>query len=259
MIQSTSQVAELETQLKDLDRQQAESEAEYIKNLNTVKELKNQLQSIDVQVADLTQQDVQKSIDKTNQVQETKRRIAQIESELAGKSKITSNYNGRILELAIVPGQSVSAGARIGSIETEDPDGKLMSVIYLADKDGKQIKPGMTVQVTPSMVKRERYGGIVGKVTNVNPFPVSSPDIAAMIGNENLANNLASNSGGAPMQVFAELQPSSTTFSGFKWSSSDGPQLKVSSGTTTQVKINVGELAPISYVIPIFRSLSGVY
>lgn len=259
LIQSTSQVAELETQLKDLDRQQAESEAEYIKNLNTVKELKNQLQSIDVQVADLTQQDVQKSIDKTNQVQETKRRIAQIESELAGKSKITSNYNGRILELAIVPGQSVSAGARIGSIETEDPDGKLMSVIYLADKDGKQIKPGMTVQVTPSMVKRERYGGIVGKVTNVNPFPVSSPDIAAMIGNENLANNLASNSGGAPMQVFAELQPSSTTFSGFKWSSSDGPQLKVSSGTTTQVKINVGELAPISYVIPIFRSLSGVY
>jgi len=259
LIQSTSQVAELETQLKDIDRQQAESEAEYIKNLNTVKELKNQLQSIDVQVADLTQQDVQKSIDKTNQVQETKRRIAQIESELAGKSKITSNYNGRILELAIVRGQSVPAGARIGSIETEDSNGKLMSVIYLADKDGKQIKPGMTVQVTPSMVKRERYGGIVGKVTSVNPFPVSSPDIAAMIGNENLANNLASNSGGAPMQVFAELQPSSTTFSGFKWSSSDGPQLKVSSGTTTQVKINVGELAPISYVIPIFRSLTGVY
>lgn len=259
LIQSTSQVAELETQLKDIARQQAESEAEYIKNLNTVKELKNQLQSIDVQVADLTQQDVQKSIDKTNQVQETKRRIAQIESELAGKSKITSNYNGRILELAIVPGQSVPSGTRIGSIETEDPNGKLMSVIYLADKDGKQIKPGMTVQVTPSMVKRERYGGIVGKVTNVNPFPVSGPDIAAMIGNENLANNLASSSGGAPMQVFAELQPSSTTFSGFKWSSSDGPRLKVSSGTTTQVKINVGELAPISYVIPIFRSLTGVY
>lgn len=259
LIQSTSQVSDLQAQLKELERQQAESESEYLKNLNTVKDLKNQIQSLDVQAADLAQQDAQKSIDKTNQIQETKRRIAQFESELAGKSKITSNYNGRILELAIVPGQSVPSGGRLGSIETDDSNGKLMSVIYLADKDGKQIKPGMTVQITPSMVKRERYGGIVGKVTSVKPFPVSGPDIAATIGNENLANNLASNSGGAPIQVFAELQPSSTTFSGYKWSSSDGPKLKISSGTTTQVKLKIGELAPISYVIPIFKSLTGVY
>lgn len=259
LIQTKSQVSDLEAQLKEIERQQAESESEYLKNLNTVKDLKNQIQSIDVQTADLAQQDAQKSIDKTNQVQETKRRIAQFESELAGKSKITSNYNGRILELAIVPGQSVPSGARIGSIENQDSNSKLISVIYLADKDGKQIKPGMTVQVTPSLVKRERYGGIVGKVTNVNPFPVSISDITAIVGNENLANNLASSSGGAPIQVFAELQPSTTTFSGYKWSSSNGPNLKISSGTTTQVKLNVGEIAPISYVIPLFKSLTGVY
>lgn len=259
LIQSTSQISDLQSQLKDIERQQSESEAEYIKNLNSVKDLKNQLQSIDVQTTDLAQQDTQKSIDKKNQIQETKRKIAQLDRELSGKSRIVSNYNGRILELAIVPGQFVLAQTRIGSIETDNPQDKLISVIYLADKDGKQIKPGMTVQVTPSLVKRERYGGIVGKVTNVNPFPVTGTDIAAIVGNENLANNLAASSGGAPVQVFAQLEPSSTTFSGFKWSSSGGPPLKISAGTTTQVKINIGELAPISYVIPIFRSLTGVY
>lgn len=259
LIQAVTQVSDLEAQLKELDRQQAQSEAEYLQNLNTIKYIKNQLQSLDVQEAELAQQDTQTSIEKTNQVQETKRRIAQLESEFTGKNKIVSNYNGRILEVAISPGQSVNAGTRIGSIEIEDSDAKLMSVNYLADKDGKQVKPGMTVQVTPSLVKRERYGGIVGEVTRVTPFPVTTQDISAIVGNENLADSLSSASGGAPVQVFAELQQSPTTISGFQWSSSDGPQLKISSGTTTQVKIKVGERAPISYVIPIFRSLTGIY
>ncbi len=261
-IQNVAQVSDMEGQLKDLERQQTEAQSEFLKNLNTVKDIKNQIQNLDVQASDLAQQDSQRSIDKTNQIQETKRRIAQFESELAGKSKITSNFNGRILEMAIVPGQSVSAGTRIGAIETEDANGKLISIIYLADKDGKQIKPGMTVQVTPSMVKRERYGGIVGKITNVNPFPVTSPDIAAIVGNENLASSIVqsvSGSGGAPVQIFAELQLDPTTASGYKWSSSSGPPLKATPGTTTTVRVNIGELAPISYVIPIFRSLTGVY
>jgi HlyD family secretion protein len=94
--------------------------------------------------------------------------------------------------------------------------------------------------------------------TSCRPTPVTTQDISAIVGNENLADSLSSASGGAPVQVFAQLQQSPTTFSGFKWSSSDGPQLKISSGTTTQVKIKVGERAPISYVIPIFRSLTGL-
>jgi HlyD family secretion protein len=171
-IQAVTQVSDLEAQVKELDRQQAQSEAEYLQNLNSIKDIKNQLQSLDVQEAELAQQATQTSIEKTNQVQETKRRIAKLESDFTGKNKIVSNYNGRILEVATSPGQSVNAGTRIGSIEIEDPNAKLVSVNYLADKDGKQVKPGMTVQVTPSLVKRERHGGIVGEVTTVTPFPV---------------------------------------------------------------------------------------
>ncbi|MBW4590649.1 NHLP bacteriocin system secretion protein [Aetokthonos hydrillicola Thurmond2011] len=261
--ETQTKISDLQAQLKDLDRQESETTAEYLKNLSSIKDTNNQIQNLDVQAAQLKQQDREQFIEKSNQIQTTKRRIAQLELELATKSKIISQYNGRVLEVAIAPGQTISPGTRIAAIETENPNDSLTSVIYLADKDGKQIKLGMSVQVTPSTVKRERYGGILGTVKNITPFPVTNQDMSAIIGNENLANSIAqnlSNSGGATVQIFADLQRDSNTDTGYKWSSSSGPQqLKISSGTTAQVKVKIGEQAPISYVIPILRSLTGVY
>jgi HlyD family secretion protein len=257
-----TKVSDLEAQLKELDRQQTEAESQFVINRNSIKDINAQIQNLDVQAGQLTQQDREQSIEKNNKIQTIKRQISQLELELATKSRIISKYNGRVLEVAIAPGQTVSAGTRIASIETEDRNSQLVSVIYLADKDGKQIKPGMFVQVTPSMVKRERFGGIAAKVTQVSPFPVTNQDITAIIGNENLANSITqslSSNGGAPMQIFAQLEQDPKTVSGYKWSSSNGPPLQISSGTTAQVRVQVGEQAPISYVIPIFKSLTGIY
>lgn len=257
-----TKVSDIEGQLEDLDRQESEAEAEYLSHLNSVKDLNTQIQDLEVQEAQLVEQDKEKSIEKKNQIEETRRKIAQLELDLAKKSKLVGQYNGRVLEVAAVPGQAINAGTRLASIETDNPKAKMVSVIYFDNKDGKQVKPGMTVQVTPSMVKRERYGGIVGKVTQVNPFPVTNEDIAAIVGNENIANSIAENvsgNGGAPVQVFAELQVDPTTASGYQWSSSLGPPLEISSGTTAEVRVQIAQLAPISYVIPMLRSLTGVY
>ncbi|ARV62943.1 NHLP bacteriocin system secretion protein [Nostocales cyanobacterium HT-58-2] len=257
--ENLTKVSDLEAQLKELDRQQTEAESQYVSNRNSIKDINAQIQNLDVQAAQLEQQDREQSIEKNNKIQTSKRQISQLELELATKSKIVSKYNGRVLEVAIVPGQTVSAGTRIASIETEDRNSQLISVIYLADKDGKQIKPGMPVQVTPSMVKRERFGGVMGKVTEVRPFPVTNQDMTAIIGNENLASSITQSLGGAPMQIFASLEQDPKTVSGYKWSSSNGPPLQISSGTTAQVRVQVGQQAPISYVIPIFKSLTGIY
>jgi len=61
------------------------------------------------------------------------------------------------------------------------------------------------------------------------------------------------------MQVVADLHPDSTTFSGYKWSSSKGPELNISSGTTTTVRVTIEERAPITFILPILRSSSGIY
>ena len=61
------------------------------------------------------------------------------------------------------------------------------------------------------------------------------------------------------IQVSAELKPDSKTFSGYQWSSSTGPQIPISPGTTTTVRVKVEERSPISFVLPILRSVSGIY
>ncbi|MFM6405135.1 MAG: NHLP bacteriocin system secretion protein, partial [Microcystis sp.] len=168
-----------------------------------------------------------------------------------------SPYEGKVLEVNIISGQVINAGSRIASLATKKPDSPLVAIAYFPDKDGKQIQKGMQVQITPSMIKRERYGGILGKVTEVSPFSVTTEDIATIVGNPELAQSL---SGQQPrIQVIAELERDSNNINnGYKWSSSKGPVLELSGGTTAQIQIQVGERRPISYVIPILRSLTGL-
>ncbi|MEG4817378.1 NHLP bacteriocin system secretion protein [Microcoleus sp. K5-D4] len=260
-LQNLNRLNEIKNNLQELKVQKSNAERDYLQNLNKIDEIKTKIKDIETQAVKLAQQDLEKSIAQTNQIQEVKRKIAHLQNQLTADSKITSQYDGRVLEVSAVAGQMLNIGTRIGTVESENSREKMVSLVYFADRDGKQIKPGMTVQVTPSVVKRERYGGIVGKVTQVSPFPVTNQDMSAIIGNENLADSIAKSiaGGGAPVQVFVELQQDPNTISGYKWSSSNGPPLKISPGTTALVRVQIGQLAPISYVIPIFRSLTGVY
>ncbi|MEG3850713.1 NHLP bacteriocin system secretion protein [Microcoleus sp. herbarium19] len=260
-LQNVNRLNEIKNNLQELKVQKSNTERDYLQNLNKIDEIKTKIKDIETQAIKLAQQDLEKSIAQTNQIQEVKRKIAHLQNQLATESKVTSQYDGRVLEVSAVAGQMLNIGTKIGTVEAKANREKMVSLVYLADKDGKQIKPGMTVQVTPSVVKRERYGGIVGKITQVSPFPVTNQDMSAIIGNENLADSIAKNiaGGGAPVQVFVELQEDPNTFSGYKWSSSNGPPLKISPGTTALVRVQIGQLAPISYVIPILRSLTGVY
>jgi HlyD family secretion protein len=257
-----AQQSNLEVQLKQLEVQETEAQQQYEQNLSLISDLKNKIQDIDTQEAQLSQQDLEKFLGKTNQVEETKGQIAKLQLELTNASNIISQYNGRVLEVGIVPGKTTTAGGRLGAIEVEDARAALTSLTYFADKDGKQIKAGMRLEVTPSVIKRERFGGIVAKVTDVSPFPVTTQDVAAIIGNQDVAEGLAKNfskEGGTPVQVFAQLETNSATFTGYQWSSSAGPDLKLSPGTTTTVRVSLEERAPISYVIPILRSWTGIY
>src|SRR6476469_5230444 len=260
-LQNLNRLNEIKNNLQELKVQKSNAERDYLQNLNKIDEIKTKIKDMETQAVKLAQQDLEKSIAQTNQIQEVKRKIAHLQNQLMTDSKITSQYDGRVLEVSAVAGQMLNIGTRIGTVESENSREKMVSLVYFADRDGKQIKPGMTVQVTPSVVKRERYGGIVGKVTQVSPFPVTNQDMSAIIGNENLADSIAKSiaGGGAPVQVFVELQQDPNTISGYKWSSSTGPPLKLCPGTTALVRVQIGQLAPISYVSPIFRSVTGVY
>lgn len=259
--QNLTKLDGIKNNLQQLKIEKTTAEREHLQNLNKIDEITTKIKELKNQGTKLAQEDLEKTVTQTNQIQEIKSKIAQLKLKLAGDSNIISQYDGKILEVSVAPGQILSPGMRLGAIQAEDPAAKIVSLVYFADKDGKKIKPGMTVQVTPSVVKRERFGGIIGKVTSVSPFPVTNQEMSAIIGNENIANNLLKSlevGGSAPVQIFAELEEDSINPSGYKWSSSKGPALKLTSGTTTSVRVKIGEQAPISYVIPILKSLTGI-
>jgi HlyD family secretion protein len=234
-----------------------EAERMYQESADKVATLKAQIKELVAKDETVAEKDFEASTTRSKQIQEVKQVIGQLETQLKSNGQITSQHNGRILEITATPGQVLTQGSRIGTIaaETENSASELKGITFFADGDGKKIQPGMKVEITPATVQRERFGSIVAVVNDVSPFPVTQEGVARIVGHPAIAQNLTSK--GAQIQVSTQLQPDPSTFSGLRWSSSKGPQLKVSSGTTATVQVTIEERAPISFVLPIFRSWAG--
>jgi HlyD family secretion protein len=258
-INSLSNISDVLSQLKQLDVKEADAQREYLNNLSQITKLKADLQELETKQASLAQQDLEATTTRKKEMQDVKREIAKLELQLSNNSQIISQHSGRILEVTVNSGQVVEAGTRLGSIDAENRSSKLVGMTYFSIGDGKKIQPGMTLQITPQTVKRERFGGIVGTVTTVSSFPITKEAAANVVGSPEMVEGLASDKQEGLMQVFADLNLDSTTSSGYQWSSSKGPQLKISPGTTTTVRVKVDERAPITFVLPILRSTSGIY
>ena len=112
------------------------------------------------------------------------------------------------------------------------------------------------MQITPDTVKRERFGGIVATVKSVSPYPVTSSTVATKVGNAELAETLTNKT--AKVEVVASLLEESSNTSGYHWSSSRGPDMKLTPGTTTAVRVKVEEQAPITFLLPFLREWSGI-
>ncbi|MBW4562718.1 MAG: NHLP bacteriocin system secretion protein [Mojavia pulchra JT2-VF2] len=257
-LQNLEKIADIQNQLKELDLKETQTEKDYRQNLSSISDLQAQIKELDSKQAAAAQQDLENATSRKKEIQEVKREIAKLQLQLGDNSQIISQYSGRILEITLIPGQVINAGTRLATIEAENPNSKLVSVSYFPVADGKKIQPGMTIQVTPQTVKRERFGGIVGNVTNISRFPITKEAAALEVGNSEVLEALISDKQEGVIQVFSDLKKTNTP-SGYKWSSSTGPHMKISPGTTTVVRIKVEERAPITFVLPILRSVSGIY
>lgn len=254
--QSLQRIADIDAQIRELDVRQVDVEKAYRENLSQINDLRSQLQELETKQKSQREQDFQSTINRQNQIQEVKRSIGQLELQLNQNSQIISQHNGRILEISAGAGQIIATGAPVLTIQAEEASNKLIGLTFFPVGEGKKIRKGMKVQITPTTVERERFGGIVGNITDVSAFPVSKEGALSIIGNAEVVQSLVSQ--GPQIQVSAELIPDKSTKSGYKWSSSKGPDSSVSSGTTTTVQVTTEERAPISFVFPILRSITGV-
>ncbi len=258
--QNLQTISDIQAKLKQLDVDKTETEQKYLENLNNISQFQTQLKEIETQKNTLKEQKVAASSGRKNQILAVKQEIEILKEKIKTNSTIKSLYNGCLLELTISDGQVVNPGTSIGFLEIEaQASEKLVGVAYFPVGDGKQIKPGMEIQLTPTTVKRERFGGIVGTVISVSPFPVTRQGAINVVGNAELVERIITKAQEPQIEVRVEIKPNPTTFTGYKWSSSTGPtNLKLSSGTTTTVSITLEKRRPITFILPFLREWSGI-
>jgi HlyD family secretion protein len=180
--------------------------------------------------------------------------LHELGAKLGENVNIVSPYAGRVLEILADRGSVVSPGTPVLSVEVLSEE--LMAVLFVPASAGKRVQPGMRVRVAPSIVKREEYGAILGRVAWVAEFPSSTRGMTRLLGNEALVTKLMEQ--GPPIQVNVALQRDPRTPTGYRWSSSQGPSLKISSGTLASGNIVVKRDRPFQLVIPTLREKAGL-
>ena len=117
----------------------------------------------------------------------------------------------------------------------------------------KSIMPGMEVNVSPSTVKKEENGFMLGNVVSVSEYPTSAQGMMLTLGNSDLVRQLSGE--GAPLEVKVKLVMDSSTQSGYKWSTPQGPPIGIDGGTFCVGEVKVDQKRPISIVIPFIKKL----
>lgn len=183
--------------------------------------------------------------------------LRQLERELAASTAVTSLHTGRIIEIMTEQGNIVGRGEPLLALDLTGRTVKeLEAIVYVSSRDGKKIKPGMEIRISPSTVRAEEYGQMIGRVTYVSDFPTTPKGMLRVLKNRDLVT--AFSAGSPPHEVHAELLLDPSTASRYRWSSSKGPALRIQSGTLCTAGIVVETQRPMAMVIPLIRKASGI-
>ena len=255
MIDNQVKISELRLKIQEIELSRAKAEDTFQSQMRSVAEMRSQLQELSIRENESSQRQLESSSDRELRIQETQNQIDRLEKKLVNEGQIKSPSDGKILELSISKGQIVSLSRRLGSIEVLTTDENMQAIAYFNVGDGKKIRPGMDIKISPSTVERERYGSMEGVVVDVASFASTTEAVASTVGSQEIAKELTQNS--SKIQVTSELLLDRTSTSGFKWTSGAGPDDAVTAGTTATIRATIEYRRPISFAIPLLRKWTG--
>jgi len=123
-----------------------------------------------------------------------------------------------------------------------------VALLYLPADEAASLKPGMPVRLSFANASPQEYGYLVGTVGSVGAVPLDLATLTEKVANANLAQTLSA--AGDPVEVTIRLDASDTP-SGYAWTSAQGPDFELASGTPTVAEITVDEKRPLSIVLPV--------
>jgi HlyD family secretion protein len=200
-----------------------------------------------------------------NEVDLLQSKVDLLAGRLKRESQVVCQVAGRVVEIRAAIQTEVDVGDAIVLIEpTGSESGTLEAILYVSAATGKRIKvsgevdgPDMVAHISPSTVKREEFGSMLGVVSFVAKVPTSTPAMEARLGDKDLAEKLTQEIG-LPLEVRISLIPSNDTPSGYAWTSSHGPETVITAGTLCRGSVTVSEQRPIELLIPFLKKRLGL-
>lgn len=177
-------------------------------------------------------------------------RIATLKTNNGETITIPALNSGRVEEMLAYPSDQLEAGSAIVTIQPNDE--KLRAFIYIPVDGSQPIKNGMAVQLSVTTVPAEQYGLLLGTVEKVGTYPVTRAGVNALLNNPDITAIVVG--AGPIIQVEVELTGSSTTSSGFAWTSGVGPPEQLSAGTLVNASVITAVQPPITLLFPSDRA-----
>ncbi len=215
---------------------------------------KEKLDQMTVQVNDLLKQRDEALFNAHVKARDSRLKLDALMDQEELQTKVICPYAGRVVDIMVQKHAVVSEGAAIANVEPAGQE--LVAVAFLPLFDGKRVMPDMEVRLSPSTVKQEEYGYMLGRVTTVSAFPATSDSLLTLLGNPDLVKQIMAEE--PPIQIFVDLVKDKGTVSGYKWSSRKGPPIKFTSGTICQVGITLSQDPPYRLVIPYIKKTLGI-
>ena len=214
-------------------------------------QLKNELQELQLNIFEMSKQTEIELHNLSSQIIDLESSLGELIAKHKLNSEIKIPYSGKIVELMVDAGSIVRPGTFILSVEREDSKHLLEAIIYVSPNEGKKIKEGMEAKISPSTAEVEKYGFIKGKVLQVSEYPATVDGMTNTLGSKELVGTFFS--GLPPIAVRVSLELDEATPSGYAWTSGEGPDVEVKSGTFCMTQVVIKNKRPISLVFPAFE------
>lgn len=216
-----------------------DGEQEIIASKRRLDELRQPMETAEVERRTRAAEDAQRRLDLDLRVQDAQRKLADLEQTLKRAQQVLSPREGVIAGLRVAIGDVVERQTEIATVVRPDEDGRprpLLAYSFIPAELGAQIRAGMPARVVPTTVKPEEYGYIVARVQAVSTLPVGMEEMMRLLRNRVLVETLVRQ--GATVQATLELERAPTA-SGYRWSSSQGPKMTFTHGTELQARVEV--------------------
>jgi HlyD family secretion protein len=190
----------------------------------------------------------------TNNVIQAQNQLDDLQERLRLGSDIRASEDGTVVQFPAQLHTIVSAGTTVAILGFGPP--RTAAVIYVPATQGKLVIKGMRANVSPSTIRPEMYGNIVGTVRSVAAYPATPNDMMRILNNQSLVSGFSQ--AGPPLEVWIDLKTDPVTPSGLAWTSAVGPPTRITSGTIASANVVVKQDPPITLVIPFFRRFFGL-